>query len=114
MYQRILVATDGSDAVAEGGATAPSTWRPRLGAELVALHVVPRYPMSYFEGGIGPAGRGSRAGREAVGRAGPGAGRRGGGPRREGRREGQAPRSLHSDLVAEAILAAAQQAQAAT
>jgi len=50
MYQRILVATDGSplsrkavrDAIGLGVS---------LGAGLVALNVVPRYPMSYFEGG---------------------------------------------------------------
>ena len=51
MYQKILVATDGSTlskkavthAIALAGAT---------GAELVALKVVPRYPQSYFEGGL--------------------------------------------------------------
>lgn len=51
MYQRILVATDGStlskkavnNAIALAGLT---------GAELVALKVVPRYPQSYFEGGL--------------------------------------------------------------
>lgn len=51
MYQRILVATDGSalskKAVKDAIALAAS-----LGADLVALNVVPRYPMSYFEGGI--------------------------------------------------------------
>jgi nucleotide-binding universal stress UspA family protein len=52
MFQRILVATDGSDfsekAVKNGIDLAAAT-----GAELVALHVVPRYPTSYFEGGSG-------------------------------------------------------------
>ena len=51
MYQRILVATDGSTlskkAVRSSIALAAAT-----GAELVALYVVPRYPVSYFEGGI--------------------------------------------------------------
>jgi nucleotide-binding universal stress UspA family protein len=50
MYKRILVATDGStlskkavkDAIALGVS---------LGADLLALNVVMRYPMSYFEGG---------------------------------------------------------------
>ncbi|WP_341904122.1 universal stress protein [Polaromonas sp. YR568] len=50
MYTRILVATDGStlsrkavkDAIALCAA---------VGADLVALNVVPRYPVSYFEGG---------------------------------------------------------------
>jgi len=51
MYKRILVATDGSTlsrkavrhAIELAGAT---------GAELVAHYVVPRYPISYFEGGM--------------------------------------------------------------
>lgn len=51
MYKRILVATDGSalskKAVKDAIALAAS-----LGADLVALNVVPRYPMSYFEGGV--------------------------------------------------------------
>lgn len=51
MYQRILVATDGSTlskkAVSNAIALAQLS-----GAELVALKVVPRYPQSYFEGGI--------------------------------------------------------------
>lgn len=51
MYQRILVATDGSKlsqkAVAHAIGLADVT-----GAELVALKVVPRYPMTYFEGGM--------------------------------------------------------------
>ena len=51
MYQRILVATDGSKlsnmAVAHALKLADLT-----GAELVALKVVPRYPQTYFEGGV--------------------------------------------------------------
>jgi nucleotide-binding universal stress UspA family protein len=51
MYQRILVPTDGSalskKAIASGIAMAEL-----CGAELVAMNVVPRYPMSYFEGSI--------------------------------------------------------------
>ena len=51
MYKKILVATDGSTlskkAVANAIALAAS-----LGAELVAVKVVPRYPQSYFEGGL--------------------------------------------------------------
>ena len=51
MYQRILVATDGStlskkavrSAIGLAGAT---------GASLVVVNVVPRYPMTYFEGGV--------------------------------------------------------------
>ncbi len=51
MYQRILIATDGSTlskkAVSSGIALAALA-----GAELVALKVVPRYPMTYFEGSL--------------------------------------------------------------
>lgn len=51
MYQRILVATDGSQlskkAVASATELAAAT-----GAELVALNVVPRYPVGYFEGAL--------------------------------------------------------------
>ncbi len=51
MYEKILVATDGSilskKAVSSAIALAALT-----GASLVALKVVPRYPQSYFEGGL--------------------------------------------------------------
>jgi nucleotide-binding universal stress UspA family protein len=51
MYKRILVATDGSKlsnaAVAHAIGLADIT-----GAEVVALKVVPRYPQTYFEGGV--------------------------------------------------------------
>ena len=51
MYKRILVATDGSKlsnkAVEQALKLAEVT-----GAELVALKVVPRYPQTYFEGGV--------------------------------------------------------------
>ena len=51
MYSRILIATDGSAlskvAVEHGLALAALT-----GATVVALKVVPRYPRSYFEGGM--------------------------------------------------------------
>ena len=51
MYQRILVATDGSTlskkAVRNSIGLAAAT-----GAELFALYVVPRYPVSYFEGAL--------------------------------------------------------------
>jgi nucleotide-binding universal stress UspA family protein len=50
-YRRILVTTDGSPlsrkAVRSAVELAAAT-----GAELVAFHVVPRYPTSYFEGGV--------------------------------------------------------------
>lgn len=51
MYQRILVATDGSKlsqkAVQHGLDLADIT-----GADVIALKVAPRYPQSYFEGGV--------------------------------------------------------------
>lgn len=51
MYKRILVATDGSKlsdlAVQHALQLADLT-----GAEVVALKVVPRYPQTYFEGGV--------------------------------------------------------------
>lgn len=51
MYRRILVATDGSTlskkAVRNSIALAAAT-----GADLVVVYVVPRYPVSYFEGGL--------------------------------------------------------------
>ena len=51
MYQKILVATDGSTLSRKAVMTAISLAQ-LCGAELVALKVVPRYPMSYFEGGM--------------------------------------------------------------
>lgn len=51
MYQRILIATDGSPlskkAVNSGIELAALT-----GAELVTLKVIPRYPVTYFEGSL--------------------------------------------------------------
>ena len=51
MYQRILVATDGSD-LSRTAVNSAIELAAVIGAELVALYVVPRYPVSYFEGGI--------------------------------------------------------------
>jgi nucleotide-binding universal stress UspA family protein len=51
MYQRILVATDGSS-LSKKAIKAAIDLAALCGAELVALKVVPRYPQSYFEGGI--------------------------------------------------------------
>ncbi len=51
MYQRILVATDGSKLSKKAVSTAIELAQV-CGAELVAIKVVPRYPQSYFEGGI--------------------------------------------------------------
>ena len=51
MYQRILIATDGSDLSNKAVQNAIEL-ATLCKAELVALKVVPRYPQSYFEGGI--------------------------------------------------------------
>jgi nucleotide-binding universal stress UspA family protein len=51
MYKRILVATDGTKLSKKAVGSAISL-AALCGAELVALKVVPRYPVSYFEGGI--------------------------------------------------------------
>jgi nucleotide-binding universal stress UspA family protein len=51
MYQRILVATDGSK-LSKKAVTSAIELAAVCGAELVAVKVVPRYPQSYFEGGI--------------------------------------------------------------
>ena len=51
MYQRILVATDGSDLSSKAVDSAIEL-AAKLRATLVALYVVPHYPVSYFEGGI--------------------------------------------------------------
>jgi nucleotide-binding universal stress UspA family protein len=51
MYRRILVATDGS-ALSKKAVRSSIELAAAIGAELVALYVVPRYPTAYFEGGI--------------------------------------------------------------
>jgi nucleotide-binding universal stress UspA family protein len=51
MYQRILVSTDGSP-LSKKAVRSSIDLAASIDAELVALHVVPRYPMSYFEGAV--------------------------------------------------------------
>ncbi len=51
MYQRILVATDGST-LSKKAVKSAIELAALCGAELVAVKVIPRYPQSYFEGGI--------------------------------------------------------------
>lgn len=51
MYKRILVATDGSK-LSTKAVNSAIDLAASLGAELVALKVIPRYPQSYFEGSI--------------------------------------------------------------
>ena len=50
MYQRILVPTDGST-LSKKAVSSAIAQAATSGGELVALYVVPRYPISYFEGG---------------------------------------------------------------
>ncbi len=51
MYQRILVATDDSR-LSRKAVKSAIALAAALQAELVVVHVVPRYPLSFFEGGI--------------------------------------------------------------
>jgi nucleotide-binding universal stress UspA family protein len=51
MYERILVATDGSTLSKKAVSSAISL-AALCGAELVAVKVIPRYPQSYFEGSV--------------------------------------------------------------
>lgn len=51
MYKKILVPTDGSPLSKKAMKSAVEL-ASTLGAEMVAVNVVPRYPTSYFEGGI--------------------------------------------------------------
>ncbi len=54
MYKRILVATDGSK-LSQKAVDHALNLADLSGAELVALKVVPRYPQTYFEGGVAMA-----------------------------------------------------------
>ena len=51
MYEKILVATDGSSLSKKAVSSAISL-AALAGAALVVIKVVPRYPQSYFEGGL--------------------------------------------------------------
>ena len=51
MYQRILIATDGS-VLSKKAVTSGLELAALTGAGVVVLKVVPRYPVSYFEGGV--------------------------------------------------------------
>ncbi|HWI81197.1 universal stress protein [Ramlibacter sp.] len=51
MYRKLLVATDGSP-LSKKAVRSAIELAGAVGAELVALYVVPRYPVSYFEGGV--------------------------------------------------------------
>jgi nucleotide-binding universal stress UspA family protein len=106
MYQRILIATDGSElsskAVESGIALAAL-----CGAELVALQVIPRYPVSYFEGGANvpneEVARIEKQWAEAAQKAVEAV-------KASAQAKGVKAKAItaHSDMVAEAIIAAAQ------
>jgi nucleotide-binding universal stress UspA family protein len=51
MYQRILVPTDGST-LSKKAVKSAIELAAAVGAEVVALNVVPRYPTSYFDGAL--------------------------------------------------------------
>ncbi|MFZ9297347.1 MAG: universal stress protein [Hylemonella sp.] len=51
MYRKILVATDGSS-LSKKAVNQAIALAQLMGAELVAFKVVPRYPQTYFEGGV--------------------------------------------------------------
>jgi len=51
MYERILVATDGSP-LSKQAVTSAIDLAALSGAELVAVKVIPRYPQTYFEGSL--------------------------------------------------------------
>ena len=51
MYKKILVATDGSP-LSKKAVRSAIGLAGAVGADLVALYVVPNYPVSYFEGGV--------------------------------------------------------------
>jgi nucleotide-binding universal stress UspA family protein len=51
MYKRILVATDGSK-LSKMAVEHAINLADLTGAEVVALKVIPRYPQTYFEGGV--------------------------------------------------------------
>ncbi|QNK67266.1 universal stress protein [Variovorax sp. PAMC26660] len=51
MFKRILVATDGST-LSKKAVTNAIALAAQTDADLVALHVIPRYPKSYFEGAV--------------------------------------------------------------
>jgi nucleotide-binding universal stress UspA family protein len=51
MYKKLLVATDGST-LSKKAVRSAVELAESIDAELVAVYVVPNYPVSYFEGGV--------------------------------------------------------------
>jgi nucleotide-binding universal stress UspA family protein len=64
MYERILVATDGS-AISKRAVRDAIRLAAEIGTEVVAVHVVPCYPASYLEGAVGFSAR-DRVGTEKL------------------------------------------------
>jgi nucleotide-binding universal stress UspA family protein len=105
MYQRILVATDGST-LSKKAVRSSIELATAIGAELIALNVVPRYPVSYFEGAVSLSAQDiartekkwANQGQDVVDRV-----------RDTAEAEGVRAKAViaHSDLVAEAIMATA-------
>ena len=105
MYERILVATDGST-LSKKAVTSGIALAALSGAELVALKVIPRYPQSYFEGSAPVSAddvsrvekQWAEAGQTVVDAV-----------KKSGEAKGVKvkPITVKSDLVAEAIVAAA-------
>ena len=105
MYKRILVATDGSK-LSQMAVEHAINLADITGAEVVALKVVPRYPQTYFEGGVALAAaevariekQWNDEAMEAVNAV------KAAGQKREVKVK---PITVKSDLIAEAIIAAA-------
>ncbi|ADV01051.1 universal stress protein [Alicycliphilus denitrificans] len=105
MYKRILIATDGSP-LSETAVQTGLSLAGLTGASVIALKVVPRYPRSYFDGGL-PVDAAevkriekqwSDAAQELVNKV-----------KLRGSNEGVSVKAVvaKSDLVAEAVIAAA-------
>ena len=110
MYKRILVATDGSD-LSEKAVQHALDLADLCAAELIAVRVVPHYPVTYFEGGVALA----RADIEAVEKQWEAEAQASvNAVRSEGQKRQVKVKALtiKADMVGEAIVAAAQQYKA--
>jgi len=105
MYKRILVPTDGSP-LSKKAVRSAVDLAASLGAELVALNVVPRYPTAFFEGAISlPPEDVARVEKEWAERGQALAGSVEAAARKAGVKARAV--TMSSDLVAESVLAAA-------
>ncbi len=109
MYKRILVATDGSK-LSKKAVDHALDLADLTGAEVVALKVVPKYPQTYFEGGVAVEPKEVAAieqqwvseAQEAVNAV------QAAGQKRQVKVK---PMTVKSDLVAEAIISAAKRSK---